>query len=199
MWKVFLLIIVIIAIAILIFNSPRTDTPKKEIKQKRVHFNEDKKEEVLIETKKDLFFEPQSPEKEGYIITEKKMFVVGDRELHLILYSRNFDAYVKGYWKHKDIWETIPMLSVNIRINGLPQFKFLHFNGEYLYHYLGPLVFSYYYDDLKKDFKIILNQMNNPPFFPDITNLEIKNNQLIISDDKKYQIANFKITQQNKF
>lgn len=200
MWKVFLLIIVVIAIVILLFNSPRTDIPKKETKHKRVHFEEPVTEkEVKLETKKEVFFEPQSPEKEGYIITEKKMFSVGERELHLILYSRNFDAFVKGYWKHKDNWETIPMLSANVRTNNLPEFKFLHFDGEYLYHYLGPFVFSYYYDSLKKDFKLILNQMDKLPFFPVVTSLEIKNNQVIISGDAKYQIANYKISQQIKF
>lgn len=187
MWKLIILLVIVFVLFILLVNSPfKKSTHKNQNTEKKEHKKVKFQKEEISEIPKLL------PEKPGYLISENHVFDFNDRELHLVLYARNFESYVKGFWKikNKNLWMTLPQMNADVLCSTIPKLKFVQKKGKMIAYTLENYLFVY--EHVKDDMVLYLSNNETLPFVTSIKEMKLLNSYIEIND-KRYNFQKQRI------
>lgn len=167
MWEFLFLIFLVIVIFFMLYNSPFSKAvPKTSAKLEKSNFT--------------------APGLENYVLTEKKSFTIDRKEVELHLYSRNFDAHTRAFFKQNNLWMSIPSLNAQVgheSVPKIPEFSDFIQEENYFAYVIHNRVYCYLYHPKENYFQLFaLNK--KIPSFSEIRNLGIKDDHLIVNDIK---------------
>lgn len=188
MWQLLILVLIVIVILLFLLNTPRTPAKVTSVPEKVSPPPTSSQKLLPQET---LRSSEQVPERAGYVVMEHHTFNIKNRELHLVLYGRNLDAYVRGFWKSHEVWTSIPQMETNVQLDYIPVLRNLAQDGDYLVYTLHHNVLLYKYHD--NDMKIILTSDTTLPFFKSIDSVKLGKHSVHVND-REYPIKNMKLS-----